>query len=85
MLKRLREGTRDAERTLSVLKAHLPPEVAAQVFGASLKDGTLTVLVRSAAWGTRLRYLVPEFTDRLGAGLGSKIEKLKVKVRAERG
>jgi hypothetical protein len=85
MFKRLREGTRDAERTLSVLKAHLPPEVAAQVFGASLKDGTLTVLVRSAAWGTRLRYLVPEFTDRLGAGLGSTIEKLKVKVRAERG
>jgi len=85
MLKRLREGTRDAERTLSVLKGHLPPEVANQVFGASLKDGTLTVLVRSAAWGTRLRYLAPEFTDRLGAGLGATIEKLKVKVRAGRG
>lgn len=85
MLKRLREGTRDAERTLSVLKAHLPPEVAEQVFGASLKDGTLTVLVRSAAWGTRLRYLAPDFTDRLGAGLGGAIEKLKVKVRSGRG
>ncbi len=84
MLKRLREGTRDAERTLSLLKEHLPPEVADQVFGASLKDGTLTVLVRSAAWGTRLRYLAPEITDRLGAGLGGAIEKLKVKVRSGR-
>ena len=84
MLKRLREGTRDAEQTLSVLKAHLPPEVADQVFGASLKDGTLTVLVRSAAWGTRLRYLAPEFTDKLGAGLGGAIEKFKVKVRSGR-
>jgi hypothetical protein len=85
MLKRLREGTRDAERTLSILKEHLPPEVADQVFGASLKDGTLTVLVRSAAWGTRLRYLAPEFTDRLGAGLGAAIEKLKVRIRSGRG
>ena len=85
MLRRLREGTRDAERTLSVLKELLPREVADQVFGASLKDGTLTVLVRSAAWGTRLRYLAPEITDRLAAGLGGAIEKLKVKVRAARG
>ena len=85
MLKRLREGTRGAERTLSVLKEHLPPELADQVFGASLKDGTLTVLVRSAAWGTRLRYLAPEFTDKLGTGLGGAIEKFKVKVRAGRG
>ena len=55
--------------------------------GASVKfeDGTLTVLVRSAAWGTRLRYLAPDFTDRLGAGLGGTIEKLKVKVRSGRG
>jgi hypothetical protein len=85
MLRRLREGTRDAERTLSVLKEHLPREVADQVFGATLKDGTLTVLVRSAAWGTRLRYLAPEITDKLGAALGGAIEKLKVKVRAGRG
>ena len=85
MLRRLREGTRDAERTLSVLKEHLPQEVADQVFGATLKDGTLTVLVRSAAWGTRLRYLAPAITDRLGAGLGGAIERLKVKVRAGRG
>ena len=85
MLRRLREGTAGAERTLAVLKQQLPPEIAAQVFGASLKDGTLTVLVRSAAWGTRLRYVVPELTDRLAAGLGGAVEKIKVKVRSGRG
>ena len=85
LLKRLREGTRDAERTLSLLKEHLPKQVADQVFGASLKDGTLTVLVRSASWGTRVRYLAPEFTDTLGDALGGVIEKLKVKVRSGRG
>ena len=84
MLKRLREGTRDADRTLATLKEHLPGEIANQVFGASFKDGTLTVLVRSAAWGTRLRYLAPDITDRLSAGLGGAIEKLKVKVRSGR-
>jgi len=84
MLQRLREGTRDADRTLAVLKEHLPTEVAAQVFGASFKSGTLTVLVRSAAWGTRLRYLAPDLTDKLSAGLGGAIDKLKVKVRSGR-
>jgi hypothetical protein len=84
LLKRLREGTQGAERTLSLLKEQLPAEVADQVFGASLKDGTLTVLVRSAAWGTRLRYLAPEFTDTLAAALGGAIAKVKVKVRSGR-
>lgn len=85
LLKKLRDGTQGAERTLSLLREQLPREVAEQVFGASLKDGTLTVLVRSASWGTRLRYLAPEFTDRLGVALGGGIERIRVKVRSGRG
>lgn len=85
MLGRLREGAAQAERTLGVLRQQLPPEIAAQVFGAALKDGTLTVLVRSAAWGTRLRYMAPEFADKVATGLGSVVERVKVKVRAGRG
>ena len=85
LLKRLRDGTQGAERTLSLLKEQLPREVADQVFGASFKAGTLTVLVRSASWGTRVRYLAPEFTDTLGAALGGAVENLKVKVRSGRG
>ena len=84
MLGRLREGTAEAERTLAALRRALPPEIAAQAWGAAVRDGTLTVLVRSAAWGTRLRYLAPRFTEALAAELGKPIEQVKVKVRAGR-
>lgn len=84
MLGRLRDGTAEAGRLLAALQSTLPPEIAAQVWGAAVKDGTLTVLVRSAAWGTRLRYLAPGFTASLGAELGVPIERVKVKVRAGR-
>jgi predicted nucleic acid-binding Zn ribbon protein len=85
MLRRLRDGTAEADRTVAVLRQMLPPDIAAQVWGAILKDGTLTVLVRSAAWGTRLRYLAPEFADKVAEGLGATVDKVKVKVRAGRG
>jgi predicted nucleic acid-binding Zn ribbon protein len=85
MLRRLREGAIEADRTLAVLRQVLPPDIATQVWGAVLKDGTLTVLVRSAAWGTRLRYLAPEFADKVAAALGTRIDRVKVKVRAGRG
>ncbi len=84
MLQRLREGAAEADRTLAILRQSLPPEVASRVWGAVLKDGTLTVLVRSAAWGTRVRYLAPEFTDKVAAGLGASIDRVKVKVRSGR-
>ena len=85
MLKRLREGTQEADRTLAGLRRHLPAELAREVWGAVLKDGRLVVLVRSAAWGTRLRYLAPQFKDPLAAELGTTIESVVVKVRAGRG
>lgn len=84
MLRRLREGTAGADRTLAAIRQILPPDVAENVWGAVLKDGTLTVLVRSAAWGTRVRYLAPEFADKVAAGLGAGIDRVKVKVRAGR-
>jgi hypothetical protein len=84
MLQRLRAGSAEAERMLAAVRSELPPEVAAEVWGAALRDGTLTVLVRSAAWGTRLRYLAPRFNDALAARLGVAIEQVKVKVRAGR-
>jgi hypothetical protein len=83
MLRRLREGTLEANRTLAGLKGQLPPELAQEVWGAVMRDGTLIVLVRSAAWGTRLRYLAPRFKDALAAELGSAIERVVVKVRSD--
>jgi len=84
MLRRLREGTVEAERTLAGLRRQLPPELAQEVWGAGMRDETLTVLVRSAAWGTRVRYLAPRFKDALAAELGIAIERVVVKVRSDR-
>jgi hypothetical protein len=84
MLKRLREGTLEADRTLRGLKGHLPPELAQEVWGAGMRDTTLVVLVRSAAWGTRVRYQAPRFKDQLAAELGVAIERVVVKVRSDR-
>jgi hypothetical protein len=83
MLRRLREGTLEANRTLAGLKRQLPPELAQEVWGAVMRDATLIVLVRSAAWGTRLRYLAPRFKDALAAELGTEIERVVVKVRSD--
>lgn len=82
-LRQLREGAAQAERTLAGLKRQLPPELAARVWGALLKEGTLTLLVGSAAWGTRLRYHVPRIHDALAAELGAAVLRVKVKVRAQ--
>jgi hypothetical protein len=84
MLRRLREGTVEAERTLAGLRRQLPPELAQEVWGAGMRDTTLVVLVRSAAWGTRLRYQAPRFKDALAAELGIAIERVVVKVRSDR-
>ncbi len=84
MLQRLREGSLAAERTLAAVRRQLPAELAREVWGAVARDGTLTVLVRSAAWGTRLRYLAPRFTEALAAELGVPIARVKVKVRTSR-
>ncbi len=84
LLGRLREGSAQADRTLQALRRVLPPELADKVWAAAARDGTLTVFVRSAAWGTRIRYLAPRFLAALARDLGIEIGGIKVKVRAGR-
>jgi hypothetical protein len=83
MLKRLRAGTLEAERSLAALRAALPPDLAREVWSATLRGTTLTAFVSTAAWGTRLRYVVPKLTGTIAEGLGAPVEEIKVKVRAE--
>jgi hypothetical protein len=83
MLERLRTGTAAAERTLSALRRVLPPEIAREVWIASRRGTTLTAFVNSAAWGTRLRYVIPGLKDALGTELGAPVDEVKVKVRAK--
>ena len=82
MLKRLREGSAEAERALAALRQALPPEIAAQVWSATLREATFTAFVTSAAWGTRLRYVAPKLAPELAASLGQPVAEIKVKVRA---
>lgn len=83
MLKKLRAGTAGAERSLAALHSVLPPELAREVWSASLRGATLTAFVQSAAWGTRLRYVAPKLTGSVTAALGATVEEIKVKVRAK--
>jgi len=85
MLKKLRAGTAEAERSLTALRSVLPPELAREVWSASLRGKTLTAFVQAAAWGTRLRYVAPKLTERVAAALGAPVEEVKVKVRAAPG
>lgn len=82
MLQRLRRGTAEAERSLAALRRVLPPEIAREVWSVTLRGSTLTAFVRSASWGTRLRYVVPGLKDALTAELGASVDEIKVKVRA---
>jgi len=83
MLQKLRKGSFEAQRTLAALRAQLPPEIAQEVFSATLRGTTLTAFVATAAWGTRLRYVAPKLLNRVGATLGAPVEDIKVKVRAK--
>lgn len=82
MLQRLRIGAAEADRALAALRQALPPEIAAEVWSAALKGTTLTAFVRSAAWGTRLRYVAPQAAAKVAERLGQAVEEIKVKVRA---
>jgi hypothetical protein len=81
MLQRLRQGTAAADRALAALREALPPEIASEVWSASLKGSTLTAFVRSAAWGTRLRYVAPQMAAEVGRRLGTSVDEIRVKVR----
>jgi hypothetical protein len=83
LLQKLREGSAEADRTLAALRQVLPPEIAREVGSASRRGDTLTAFVQSAAWGTRLRYVLSERLGALAAELGAPIGVVKVKVRAK--
>ena len=83
MLKKLRAGTAGAERSLAALRSVLPPELAREVWSATLRGSTLTAFVQTAAWGTRLRYVTSTLKGPIAAALGAPVEEIKVKVRAD--
>ena len=81
LVERLRRGSAEADRALQAVRAALPEGLGEQVWGAAVRNGTLTVLVASAAWATRVRYHAPGLKDDVGARLAVALQKVQVKVR----
>ncbi|MCU0974835.1 MAG: DUF721 domain-containing protein [Steroidobacteraceae bacterium] len=67
------------------MRAELPAEPAGHVLAASVKEGTLTLLVDSAAWATRIRYEAPGLSGPVGRRLGVDITRTVVRVRPGQG
>jgi hypothetical protein len=81
MLERLRQGSARADETLQAVRGALPDGLGEHVWGATLRDGTLTVLVASAAWATRIRYHAPDLKDQAAARLRDGIDRVVVRAR----
>ena len=81
LVERLRQGSAEADRALLAVRGALPDDLGERVWGAAVRDGTLTVLVASAAWATRIRYHAPGLKDDVGGQLRVALQKVQVKVR----
>lgn len=81
LLERLRQGASQAAAVLDAVRAELPAEPAGHVLGASTRGATLTLLVDSAAWATRIRYEAPGLCEAVGKRLGTELSRAVVRVR----
>jgi hypothetical protein len=81
LLERLREGSAKADRALQAVREDLPDGLGTHVWGAAVRDRTLTVLVISAAWATRVRYHAPDLKDSAARRLDTVIDRVVVRVR----
>lgn len=84
-LKKLQEAAQSASRTLEAVRARLPEPLAAEVWGASVRGQTLTLLVTTAAWGTRIRFQAAALQEALGSGPEGRIARVVVRVRPAAG
>jgi hypothetical protein len=81
LLERLRQGSARADQTLQAVRSVLPDGLGEHVWGATLRDRTLTVLVGSAAWATRIRYHAPDLKEQAATRLGQDIDRVVVRAR----
>ncbi|MGA1578833.1 MAG: DciA family protein [Steroidobacteraceae bacterium] len=84
-LKKLQDAALAASRTLEVVRACLPEPLGAEVWGASVRGQTLTLLVTSAAWGTRIRFQAAALREALEPGPEGRIARVVVRVRPAAG
>jgi hypothetical protein len=83
LLDRLRQGSLQADSTLQAVRAALPEGLGGHVWGATVRGSTLTLLVSSAAWATRVRYHAPGLREDVGGRLSLQLERVQVRVRPQ--
>lgn len=80
-LKKLQDAAQVATRTLEGVRACLPERLGAEVWGATVRGRTLTVLVSSAVWATRVRFEASRLREAVSAGPQGSITRVVVRVR----
>jgi hypothetical protein len=65
---------------LTGVQSALPAQLAAELISAGLEDGQLTLGASSAAWASRLRYVIEPLKPALAALLDAEISVVKVRV-----
>lgn len=83
MLEQLRRGSAQAQSALQAVQDALPEGLGAHVWGAAVRDRTLTVLVASAAWATRVRYHAPQLREDVSRRLSVEVDRVQVRVRPQ--
>jgi hypothetical protein len=65
---------------LATVQSVLPATLAAELVSAGLEGGRLTLGAGSAAWASRLRYVIEPLKPALAAALDAEISAVKVRV-----
>jgi hypothetical protein len=79
-LEELKRQLATRSTVLACLQTALPAELAAELVSAGLEDGRLTLGASSAAWASRLRYVIEPLKPALAAALDAEISMVKVRV-----
>ena len=91
ILHTLYKKSAEIKRLEAIVKKYLDPALAAHCHVANLNQNTLVIAADNAAWGTKLRYTIPDLLSTLRTegglpGLGSiqslvqaEVEEVKVK------
>ncbi len=80
-LRALKEGADAADRVLCTVRACLPADCSASIWGASQKDGQLTIMVASPSDATRLHYELPALKQALSTRLAEPVARIALRVR----
>ena len=80
-LSQLVTRAREAGELDARVRALLPESLGEHVTGAVLHEDTVVILVDSAAWASRIRFMAPELVGQLSPRYDGVVQRVRVKVR----